>query len=339
MPEAPVVVPKAADQGSQGTDTATIVAKLEAEEKRAQAEVEANRKATDLAAEAKKKQEAEVVEDGLDLDPDFIKRTDEGFTFSDPNNPEGTVYKGKDLKELLQNIAHGNTEKDKYINQLKSAKTAEDNKADEAVEEEVVEEDEAVEFPDENKIIAETAKRHGFDLEILTWSDEKWHEVELESGGRYVRKLEDQMKQVHEEANIRLAQGNTVALNELNLTQETKTVRRLLEDAGIDKKTFPYKQILERVHKSKDNFDQFGRRIQGVIVAEATKEVLKIVRAQKAEEDAGAKSEKAIKARLIKENLKGGGSASAAAGTKVNEKPPKDTGEAAERALRLLNAG
>jgi hypothetical protein len=218
----------------------------------------------------------------VEMNLKFIKQTADGFEFKDPENPEGTTYKGATLDDLIENMSKGFREKDTFINKLKAKETIKPDAFRDRKPPKVDESDDEEKFPDAQAIVTQTAKDLGVDVEMLNWGKKEWRDYEVEEGALQALKANQQVERVRQEANARLANENATVINNINLREETQEVRDLLGDYNLTADEFKDKfdDVVGRVYKDEKNFSATGVRKTGVIVKEAAREMAKLYKAK-----------------------------------------------------------
>jgi hypothetical protein len=235
------------------------------------AKVEAEKLEAEKAEAAKKLEEHQTeTPEGDVFEITDVERTADGKLVwkADPTDPEGSVYTGKDLNELLKNISDGVKAKDSYIKKLKTESTikpevAKGRKPD--TEKETVDN-----VPQFSEVLISTAKKYGVAPEMLQWTDEEWKNREIEKGSVATNREARMVESVLAEANKVHDQLNVDFINDSTLEQETEQVRKLvakykLEDQFGEKE---YGDVLDKVYAEKDNFNRKGVRKNGAIIAE-----------------------------------------------------------------------
>lgn len=86
------------------------------------------------------------------------------------------------------------------------------------------------------------------------------------------------IRQAVQIADQRYAEANVEAINNSTLDEETEQVSGLLEAFGVPEDEFTprFAEILEKVHKDKDNFNKQGLRKNGSVLAACAKEIKKM---------------------------------------------------------------
>ena len=217
-----------------------------------------------------------------------------------PDDENSTVYKGKTLDELFQNAAQGIGEKDSFIKKLQAdgGKVGPSRKFTGPEVEDGT--GQKVDFPEYGQVLTDVANKAGVDIQMLTWSDEKWQELEQEKGTRAVLRMEDRVKQVKAQADAIFAEQNTEALNTYSLYEETEAVQNLLDEAKIPATDFDYDAILAKVHAEPNNFLKNGIRKNGRITAAVARAIAEIVTKRAKTEGRTETEEEIATARLKK---------------------------------------
>lgn len=274
-------------------------------------------------------------EAALEIDLSGLTQDDEGNLVIqvDPEDPSFGVFKGKDLNELFQNVLKGKRDSEVYIRQLKASgldskgfrgkgKVGEDDAPD-------------VKFPDFDEILANQVTRSKLPAEMFRWTKEQWREFEQENGAVETMEVRSQLKDVVKAAEIRYAEENVRALNDMSLEEETRTVHDLLVDSGVDVSKFDYDTVLEGVYGDSKNFTKNGVLKHGRIVAAAAREVNKLTKTQ-----VSTKVEKDVKTKIAENLANKRGVRSEGASKAPFKSPqtaaPKNTQEAMNEILREL---
>ena len=270
-----------------------------------------------------------------------------------PDDPDSTVYVGKDAKELIGNIRKGITEKDTYIGKLKKEVTDKTFKVPERV---VKSTDDGqaseLEPPDIETFrretyggLTSTLQAEGLTMDMLFWSDEKWDEYQTDKGlndrrvGRLQTKAESIRKDAEMEARKQYGAENLKFLNGRKILEEDESVREFLNESGVleSGKFTPdqYEAIIKKVTNDPAKHDKYGLLKSGAILLEVQRAVSKPMKdsitatLRKNLEDEIAKSD------ASKEKIKSSGTSGAKKHETIN-KPPSTYEEARERALKAL---
>jgi len=259
-----------------------------------------------------------------------------------------TVYKGKDLNELLSNVRKGISEKDKYISQLKSKATVKvpddmrGRKVVEGEEESLIESD--LKAPDREEIFREifdqAVKRHNLDPAKFRWTNQQWRDYADQGGLRdfevsnEIQRIRQVWGEVNSVTDAKYSEQNVSYINESILDEETERVRELLAESGVEQSDFDYREVLERVYSNPKNKNALGVLRSGTITAEAVKEIRKI---------AGPKEKSALQKKLEEDIARGKKAKGevkeptpSAAPFKESPKPPANYDDAHAKALKMF---
>lgn len=186
----------------------------------------------------------------------------------DPQDPEGTVYVGKDFNELLKNIREGVQAKDSYIKKLKTEQSI---KAEPAKVKKIQQDSEPADnMPKYSDILVSTATKYGVSQEMLQWGDEEWKQREEEKGSVAANREARAVEAILKEANMLYDQATVDYINDTTLDEETQQIRVLVAKYKLEDKfgEAQYMAVLKKVYDDKDNFTKRGVRKNGVIIRE-----------------------------------------------------------------------
>lgn len=232
-----------------------------------------------------------------------IERDDDGnfILRADPDDPNTTIYKGKNPKELFQNVRKGIKDKDGYIGKLKAEKLTADSAKGKKPE--VNSQAEEVNSNiDYGQILTEVAAQAKIDPSLLAYSDDQWRELELEKGSIFANRLYNQVQQVAQLANKRYDEANVDFINNRTLDEENEQVVEIVAEMGLENEFSEedYKAVLDSVYSDKKNFNRAGIRKNGVIIKEVVKK-LRAIDSKKVKEVLGKQTNEEIaKGRLKK---------------------------------------
>jgi len=252
-------------------------------------------------AAAEKSKEVQDSDETVEI-KSIVKDAEGNFVWiADPTDPKSTVYKGKDIDELLANAGKGIKEKDSYIGKLKSEGLIASKPR--------VEPEAKTEFPEYGVLLDAVMKELRVDPKLLQYTDEDWKAVEEQMGVRKALRLEQTIQQAKQIADQRYAEANVAAINESTLDEETEAIADILRDFGVPEDTFvdTFKDILTRVMNEPNNFNKQGVRKNGRVVAAATKEIRKIVEGKTAGIIQKKTDEEIARARVLKAGIKSDG--------------------------------
>ena len=255
-----------------------------------------------------------------------------------------TVYLGKDLDELWDNIGKGITSKDEQYAALRREKTTKLGKdcADRHAQTDKEEEEEPL--PDEQEVfqkaLASALKQHPeVRPEMLRWTNEQWKEYQKtnELEGWEIMDLRLGAKEVVQKAqtvtNAQLNQSSALALNRQTIRDESEAISQLVEEAGLWEHFTEelFGQILERAVKV---VNKNGIIKSGAVTAEATKEITKMLKSNGKSAITKSLEAEAKKGDEAKSKIPGSGGAAPGAPTRKPAQKVADTYE--EAALRVL---
>ena len=222
--------------------------------------------------------ETPVEEKSESIETNHITKDEEGnFVMPlDPENPEGTVYKGKSLDELLFNVKKGIVEKDTTIARMKSQGFSPKAGKDANVKGNAPLTNE-VTPPDDNKILNEVMKEFRVDPKVLNWTQAEWLESEREIGAVATMELKQQVRQAQSVFNSRISEENVVYVNNLNLANEVQLAVDTLVENGYSPSDINLDEVIERVANNPRYWQEDGIRVPGAIATELTKEITKRV--------------------------------------------------------------
>jgi hypothetical protein len=296
-------------------------------------------------AEESETGDEEESESGLDLEN--IQRGEDGSLtlVVNPDDPRSTVYKGKNITELMSNVAKGLKEKDTYINRLKANRVEEEaSKFRNKATQEVIESANTAAFPEYGEIVADVMSKQGRQLgvttEMLGWTDAQWQAYEAENGAHAVMRKSNAVERLNELIESKYAEVNVVKINNDIIADETKAVRELLVEEGIDpdEDGFDFYGLLEKVTGNKDNLKKTGLLKTGSIVAAAAREISKIAKSKAVKTVRKTTDEEQAKSR---EQRKRAGSVQSGSRKSVTDtrsnKPPKTMEEAVRQATAEWN--
>jgi len=295
-----------------------------------------------VASTEKEPQGTETQTETVEFDVKNISKNTEGeFVWVvDPDDPHSSVYKGKDMNELLSNIGKGAKEKDAFIRKLRSEQVKAPDDYREQTQEHRAEALD-VDFPDAGEILGDTVEQMGIPAETLTWSDQKWDEYETEHGRRATARLEEQVKIAKRVADEQYARENVHAINTLNVREETLAVQQIVADADVewgdvDPREW-YLGLIKQVDSEKSNFMPNGVRRSGRITAAAAKELRKLV-SKKVEADTKKKTDEDIATHRTRKAELPPESSPRSGFIKPAVKAPKTTAEALAEATKELKS-
>lgn len=212
------------------------------------------------------------------IETNHITKDEEGnFVLPvDPENPEGTVYKGKSLDELLFNVKKGIIEKDGTITRMKAQGFSPKAGKDANVKGNAPLTDEVV-APNDDKILNEVLKEYGVDPKVMNWTDEEWKDFERENLATQTWALKQKVERVQAVFDSRISEENVVYVNNLNLANEVTLAVDTLVENGYSPSDINLDEVIERVKDNLRYWQKDGVRIPGAIATELTKEITKRV--------------------------------------------------------------
>lgn len=212
-----------------------------------------------------------------ELEMSSITRNEEGeFVFLiDPENPEGTFYKGKTLDELMFNVRKGKVEADNTIARMKAQGFSPKAGKDASIKGNAPYYGELT-APDDNKIFAEVVKELGIEAKFMQYTKEQWLEHEREFGAVDTMELKQSVRTATSVFNQRSAEENTVFVNNINLANEVSLAVDTLVENGFSPEQVNLDEVIERVKKNPRYWMEDGIRVPGAIATELTKELTKI---------------------------------------------------------------
>jgi hypothetical protein len=187
----------------------------------------------------------------------------------------GSVYKGKDEKELFGNMAKGVTEKDSYISKLK-AKTVTAESLRQAVVPPTPAQE--IKFPEREEIFNETFKKLGVAPEMNSWTPDQWIRYASENTvpDFLISEQRQAVRQARNIAEQTYAERNVVAFNGQTIEDETSNVEDMIAENGVTADQFDYKKLLDDVRNDPKAKNAAGLLKPGVITARAEKLIRQI---------------------------------------------------------------
>lgn len=271
-------------------------------------------------------------EEVVELNLSEIKKVDGKFVYNDPDNPERTLYEADSAAELFQKIVKGVTEKDKTIAQMKS-KQISVPKGGRKVEGE--DEEEALEFPDPQEVLLETARKRGFDPAVFNWNKDKWREFEAANGVSETIDLKNLKAVVEQETNAKVAAKNLEVMNRANLNEEEEQIRGLCAEAELPVDDVDWEKVLGEAIADPKNYYKSGVRKPGAIVRRAAQEINRVLR-ERGKKSLTTEVTKEIADAEKKKKAAASDGGSVSPGTKIHKTPPKTIEAATERALKAF---
>jgi len=215
-----------------------------------------------------------------DLNLTGLEKTDEGYTYK----VGSSVYKGKNLQEVLENAGKGIEQKDEYIGKSRTKKVT--DAAEKAVVDFGQPKERTTELPSEQQIQREELARHlqkypNVDPKMLSWTDAHWDAFEAENEVKPWKMVELRqdvraiLKEARASAETRIDTVSVEALNREIIEDELASVTEIVTQSGIDTDDFDFKKVLTEAAKTQSSKGVFR---SGKIVAEAVKEVNRILK-------------------------------------------------------------
>jgi hypothetical protein len=190
-----------------------------------------------------------------------------------------STYYGETQKEVIKNLIRGKVESDTYI---KKVKASEKVKVPASIKEESFTD---VELPNEDELfdkhITVLTKKNGIESAMLRYGREDWNKYQDDNQLRdyEIAELRQTVRETINKANELTASDMRVAnvafVNNHILDEETQAVREMLVVSGIDQEKFDYEKVLEVAIKKRD---KNGILSSGAVTAEATKEIIRIMK-------------------------------------------------------------
>lgn len=276
-----------------------------------------------------------AVEEVLEMDLSSITKSEDGqFELRDPANPEKTVYRGKTVDELLKNVIKGNTEKDKFISELKAKSISSDRFRDTKTPK-GEEEGAQLQFPDPDEVLQNVVKEMRIDGAMLAWTREDWKKHEAENGAVETLELKSQVDQARKIAQGRVAEENVRVINANNLEEETDTIRAMVAEEGLNVDDIDWDNVFQEAITDPKHYNKSGIRRSGTVVARAEREIRRVLKDKiRGEESKKLETEIAEGRRKGKEMETPGSTAGASHSPKTA--PAKNFDEAFDRALKAF---
>ncbi len=167
-----------------------------------------------------------------------------------PDDPHSAVYTGKDINEVLANLAKGKSEADRKVSELYSQI---DGAGDD-------DDDVDIAVPDEQKLRLDLAGRNGIDPKFLSFTEEQWNEYERDHSAAGTWNLMQKTEAIKQAAHQQVAQAQDavelVSINENVIDEETVEVNELLKEYNVDPKEFAptYTKIIGQVVENDKNY-------------------------------------------------------------------------------------
>ncbi len=194
----------------------------------------------------------------------------------DPENPEGTVYKGSTLDELFLNVRKGILEKDTTITRMKAQGFKPTAGKDARVNGNAPSTSE-VEPPDDNAIFTAVIKDFAIDPKVLNWTKEEWRTYEQENGAVETMELRQKVNQAKAVSSQRIAEENVLYVNNSNLEQEVSLAVETLVENNLSPDDIDLDAVIERTKTNPRYWHENGVRVPGAILDELRKEIIKKV--------------------------------------------------------------
>lgn len=233
-----------------------------------------------------------------------------------PDDPNSSIYTGKDKDEVFINLAKGKAEADKMLADYRSEPDDDDDDSDVVV-------------PDEQRLRLDLAGRNGVDPKFLNFTDEQWDEYERDHSAARTAGLIQKVEAIKQAAHQQVAQAqNQNELVEINgsvIDEETEQVEQMLKDYGIEAASFErtYRQVIREVTEDDKSYKN-GVLKPGVITYKAAK----AMREQITKSDRQRlEQEIAEKNRLLRQNGGGGNSSAGFSQGVVPHKSSEDVVE------------
>lgn len=225
----------------------------------------------------------------------LTKLADGSFRYVvDPSDPNSTVYKGKDEKELWGNVTNGFKAKDAYIRGVKTSGIA-------AKQPVVATPPAAPEIPNESEIAEAMAKSRGLDPKYLAFTDEDWRNYELDHGG-YLTTKQSMLAEAIKNSASQEANARTVeVINHRQLDDEVKDLPELCDSFGVDVDEIDWDAIFKKIQSNPSKYYRTDGTIRaGAFTREAS---LSILAASTAKQQQGGKTTKEAVEKKIQEAI------------------------------------
>ncbi len=252
-------------------------------------EVTPAEKKTDESASAPAEEKKETTKETEETPKTVKEATDEYLDDIQPleNDERGkfslkvgdSIYYGETKKEVIQNLIKGKVESDGYIRKIKASEKV---KVPASIKEESFAE---VTLPNEEELfdkhISTLTKKNGIEPAMLRYGREDWNKYQDDNSLRdyEIAELRQTVRETINKANELTASDMRVAnvafVNNHILDEETQAVREMLVVSGIDQEKFDYEKVLEIAIKKRD---KNGILSSGAVTAEATKEIIRIMK-------------------------------------------------------------
>lgn len=188
------------------------------------------------------------------------------------------TYYGQTKQEVLRNIIKGKVEQDEFIRKVKASEKI---KAPQAKEEEAPE----VALPNEREIFnkhLDTVTKQYPDVtgEMLRFTKADWNKFQDDNGVRdhEVMDLKNDVREIVRKTNELTSQDMRVAniayVNNYTIREETAAIRDMVAEAKVDIDKFDWEAVFEAAMKK---VGKDGELKPGVLTAEATKHILKVI--------------------------------------------------------------
>lgn len=261
-----------------------------------------------------------------------IETTAEGLRYQiDPNDPNSTVYVGKDYTELMNNVRSGISAKDRYISDLKSAEGPDDGDTFTPP---------AAPQPTDMKVLLDAAaQRYGVNREMFDYTDEQWKDYEMRVGAvvatREYMKVEAIRQSLQQEIHDAQESEEVGRINADVIRRETSRVEQLAADYGIKEADFEatYDKVLDEVLEDPKSYVG-GVLDTGLIVtrsAIAMRKFLSTSEQTRLEQDLAHQKEQLDRAAA-------GGGGTGGGGVDTRGAAPKDYDDAVAQARATLKA-
>lgn len=276
-----------------------------------------------------------VEEQVLELDLSIITQTNDGkFELKDPDNPEGTIYRGDTVDDLLKNIVKGNRDKDRFISEMKAKGISAGHLKDERTPK-GSEDDDNLAFPDPQDVLANVVKEMKLDSQMMSWGKEEWKAHEAENGAVETLELKSQVRRAQDIAQGRVAEENVRILNNVNLEEETQTIREMMADSGLDVDAIDWDKVFKEAITDSNNYKKSGIRRSGRVVARAEKAIRSVLREKIHKDVTKSVEEDILSGRRKAREIESPGSTAGAART-PKQAPAKTLDEAYDRAMKAF---
>ena len=138
---------------------------------------------------------------------------------------------GKDINEVLENIAKGIVEKD---NRIRMKIAEEKIKVPQRTEPET--EDILLDLPDRESLIVEEFKKRGLDPKMVNWSDSDWDEYQIEHDlrDRHIIQLQAKRDEALKNAESRYISESVDYVNAQRINSATQNIREIAVSTDID---------------------------------------------------------------------------------------------------------